>query len=190
MVERTRLLGLLIIMVTTAVLVVPEGFSRQQFSVGLGISHRSSEVTAYPNRVNSFEVARIYNTGDEVFTVKAVWKLITETTDISVDLFPPERTLQPDESYLLTATAATTEHLGTTHGVVEIITLSGVVAPDAFVGGVVVPGAELPFQINVVNPPAEATQPLLDGRTLGALAGYLVGGALVLADPEKLRFSR
>ena len=188
MVERTRLLGLLIIMVTTAVLVVPEGFSRQQFAIGLGISHRPSEVTAYPDRVNSFEVARIYNTGDEVITIQAVWKPITETTDISVDLFPPERTLQPDETYLLTATAATTEHLGTTHGVVEIITLSGVVAPDAFVGGVVVPGAELPFEISVVNPPAEATQPL-DGRTLGALAGYIIGGALVLADPEKLVFS-
>ena len=178
-------------MVTTTLLVIPEGFSRQQFSIGLGISHRASEVTAYPNRVNSFEVARIYNTGDEVFTVKAVWKLITETTDISVDLFPPERTLQPDETYLLTATAATTEHLGTTYGVVEIITVSGVVAPDAFVGGVVVPGAELPFEINVVNPPAEpTTQQPLDGRTLGAIAGYIIGGALVLADPEKLVFSR
>jgi len=189
MVDRTRLLGLLIIMVTTAVLVVPEGFSRQQFSVGLGISHRASEVTAYPDRVNSFEVARIYNTGDEVITIQAVWKSITETTDISVDLFPPERTLQPDETYLLTATAATTEHLGTTLGVVEIITLSGVVAPDAFVGGVVVPGAELPFEIHVVNPPAVPTQLPFDGRTLGAIAGYLIGGALVLVDPEKLVFS-
>ena len=169
-------------------LLVPEGFSRQQFSVGLGISHRASGVTAYPNRVNSFEVARIYNTGDEVITVQAVWKP-TGTTDIGVDLFPSERTLQPGESYLLTATAATTEHLGTTIGVVEIITLTGVVAPDAFVGGVVVPGAELPFEISVVNPPAEPTQQPLDGRSLGALAGYLIGGVLVLADPEKLVFS-
>ena len=175
-------------MVTSTFLVMPEGFSKQQFKVGLGISHRSSEVAVYPDRVNSFEVARIYNTGDEVITVQAVWKPLTESTDISVDLFPPERTLQPDETYLLTATAATTEHLGRTDGVVEIITVSGVIAPNAFVGGVVVPGAELPFQINVVNPPAEPTQPLLDGRTLGALVGYLIGGALVLVDPEKLGF--
>jgi len=189
MVERTRLLGLLIILVTTGFLVVPEGFSRQQFSVGLGISHRASEVTAYPNRVTSFEVARIYNTGEEVFTVQAVWKPMTETTDVGVDLFPPERTLQPDETYLLTATAATIEQLGTTTGVVEIITVSGVVAPDAFVGGVVVPGAELPFEINVVDPPSGQMQLPFDGRTLGALAGYLIGGAFVLVDPEKLVFS-
>ena len=177
-------------MVTSAFLVLPEGFSKQQFSIGLGISHRPSEVTVFPGRVNSFEVGRIYNTGDEVITVQATWRPISEGTPISVDLFPSERTLQPDESYLLTATAATSEQLGTTTGVVEVITVSGVVAPDGFVGGVVVPGADLPFTINVVNPPSgsEAQLPF-DGKTLGTLAGYLIGGALVLLDPKRLVFS-
>jgi len=142
----------------------------------------------FPGRVNSFEVGRIFNTGDEVITVQATWKPISEGTPISVDLFPSERTLQPDESYLLTATAATSAQLGTTTGVVEVITASGVVAPEGFVVGIVVPGAELPFTINVVNPGSEETPPV-EGKTLGALLGYIIGGALILLDPKRLVFA-
>ena len=184
MVEKTRLLGILIIIVTTSIIVVP-GLSMQQLTIGLGISHRASEITAYPNRVTPFEVARLYNTGDEVITIQVVWKPISETTTVSVDLFPPEMTLQPDESSLVTATVATTEQLGSVDGVVEVITLSGIVAPDAFVGGIVVPGAELPFQINVVKEPSKNNLELPE-HTITAGVGYGLGGLLVLVEPETL----
>ena len=132
------------------------------------------------------QVARLYNTGDEVITIQVVWKPISETTTVSVDLFPPEMTLQPDESSLVTATVATTEQLGSVDGVVEVITLSGIIAPDAFVGGIVVPGAELPFQINVVKEPSEPINWELPEHTLTAGVGYGLGGLLVLVEPETL----
>jgi len=183
--DRTRLLGLLIVIVTTSWIIAPEGLGMQQLKIGLGISHRNPEITAYPNRVNGFEVGRMYNTGDEVITIKAVWRPLTETTDVSVDLFPSERTVQPDESYIITATAATTDQLGSVEGVVEIITIAGIATPEAFVGGVVLPGAELPFTINVVKPPVEPVSYDIPEETVGAIVGYGLGGLLIVM-PEAM----
>lgn len=185
-----NMVGLLLIVFGTVLLGLPPVRPMQMYAVGLGVSHRDRDVTVLTDRVSSFEVGKVWNTGDETYDVEAVWRATggSLAASVYVDLYPDVRTLRPGESYLLIAKVATPKETGTVTGVVELILETGQEPPQE-IGGVVVPGAELQFSITVVEPEAEGGGFRLPSIPLQTLLGLVSfsAGVLVVADNELRR---
>jgi hypothetical protein len=149
--EKKFYFGVLLIVVGIAITLMPVAASMEMLSVGFGVSHRDEEITVAMGGTSSFEVARIYNTGDQPYTVVASWQTTggSLADEAVVTVHPSERLLQPDESYLLLAEIEAPMNQGTISGVVEAVSQPSDTPIEGDVGGAVLPSAELPFTITV-----------------------------------------
>lgn len=191
--QSRKIFGLGLIVIGAALLALPEAIPMRMLSVGLGVSHRDPNITVLADSVSSFEVARVYNTGSEPYTVETLWRATGGTLQgkVYVNLHPAVTTLQPGGSILLVAQVATPREAGTLIGVVELtVSETEEVPPETTMGGVVLPGAELPFTINVVQPD-EWKKPLFDLSSISTqdLMGLLSisAGVFVIARSRRRR---
>ena len=157
-------------------------------SIGLGVSHRDTEVKVGLDGIYSFEIARIYNTGDENYDMNVKWVGTGGTllNRVLVYPLPDSRTTRPDESFLVIAKVLTFSDEGTLEGYFEVVPVVHEVA-DYAAGGAVVPGAELPFSITVTNEvPRSSSWPFDVIQTI-SLVPFVAGGLLVLDDSVRRR---
>jgi hypothetical protein len=182
--KKGRLVAGIVLMALGFVLVVvPSLAALRMLAVGLGVSYRESKVTVGENGVSSFEVARLFNTGDQAYVLEASWRTTGGSLQgVTVTVYPGQRLLYPGENYLLIAEVAESNLGGTIIGVVEVVPKP--LAEPSTTGGVVgtvLPAAELPFEITVTKT-IESQQPywiqqLTTQDWLGMLC-FLIGAAL------------
>ena len=149
-------------------------------SIGLGVSHRDTDVKVGLDGIYSFEIARIYNTGDEDYDMNVKWVGTGGTllNRVLVYPLPDSRTTRPDESFLLIAKVLTFSDEGTLEGYFEVTPEVHEVA-DYAAGGAVVPASELPFRISVTDEVPKSSSWPFDAVQTFSLLPFVAGGLLV-----------
>lgn len=155
-------------------------------SIGLGVSHRDTDVKVGLDGIYSFEIARIYNTGDEDYDMNVKWVTTGGTLQnrVLVHPLPDSRTTRPDESFLLIAKVLTFSEEGTLEGYFEVSPVVHEVA-DYAAGGAVVPGAELSFNIVVTDEVPKSSIWPFDILQTVSLIPFFIGGLVTLDESIK-----
>lgn len=175
----SKKLGFLLTLVGVVILLIPAVSTKlqtQQLSIGLGVSHRDEAVSVGVGW-SSFEVARVYNTGDEDYTLNTEWRTTESTydTDPVIKVVPSSREVEQGESFIVTCEVISTGE-GTIEGVAELqVVPKSEPQPQGDTGGSVVPGAELPFTVTVtrdIEPEVRMPYVYLIGACVVALGLY------------------
>ena len=111
-------------------------------NIGLGFSHHDVNVLMKPDEIKKVSVFRVYNTGDESFTIKI--EIIQDPdTGLTVSLPQDEMVILPDTSILLIVEIAASKN-----GNYSFIVAVSIVAEN-IPGNPVIPGAENECNIEV-----------------------------------------